>query len=142
MKKIKLPFCFLVFILSFSFTQGQTWVWAKSFSNYSTYSTCDPICMASDTNGHIFQTGEIEGKVSFGADTLAPIDTMGIYFYLVKFDQAGNTLWARAPKLYSSSCYSHGSGVATDKSGNAYVTGYFYDTLSLGPYTFKSSQSG
>ena len=43
-------------------------------------------------------------------------------YFLIKFDQNGNLVWLRQPKL---NCGSHGLSLALDDDNNAYISGDF-----------------
>lgn len=83
--------------------------------------------IALDNNGNLFVTGLFWGYTcTFGNITLINSDTdtafgLASEVYIVKYDTAGNVLWAKS---------GHGDNIdragsiATDASGNAYITGY------------------
>lgn len=126
MKKIKLLFCFSLFILHSSFSFGQTWLWS---TNLYTKTPDDPVCpIATDKSGNAYVTGSTQ------TDTLHIGNTKftGKYSvtYLAKYNPAGGVVWAKQLTGNVST-----SGIATDKSGNFYVSGNFGDTLKIGSST-------
>ena len=84
-----------------------------------------------DHNGNIYTTGSFRGTVDFdpglGAQNLTA--TSGDAFVL-KLDPAGNFVWA---KQISGNSFEVGRSIATDKSGNVYTTGYFFDSVDFDP---------
>lgn len=112
---------------------AQTWLWAKGTTNvnYNTWGG-DPLAIAVDSTGNVFGAGVLGGDVQFGAYT---VNTNGEVYdgYLAKYDPTGNVMWATAPVVSSySQCVAW--DVAADGAGNAYVTGYYWDTATFGSY--------
>ncbi len=91
------------------------------------------LCVDSDDN--IIITGHFKGTVTFGPDVLV---SSGIYYdmFLAKCDSLGNEIWAIKP---TKTTEAGGSGVVADSNSNVYVTGHFYDTITFGEASFKSS---
>lgn len=85
--------------------------------------------IAIDHNGGIVVTGRFEGASDFGGVTLNGSGDADIF--VAKYDGDGNVLWA---KKAGGSRKDTGNGIATDKAGNIYLTGMFYDRA-----TFDSS---
>ena len=84
--------------------------------------------VASDAAGNIYVTGNFSSIfIVFGNDTLYNARTMGgpTDVFLVKYDPAGNELWAkRAGSRFIDGAYD----VVTDSNGDAIITGFFSDT--------------
>lgn len=99
-------------------------LWAKS-ANGSNEDRAYGICV--DANGNVFITGFYSSStITF--DTYA-LSSPGIdNIFLVKYDAAGNVLWARSA---GGSSYDIGYGVITDPSGNAYITGGFQSSAAV-----------
>jgi hypothetical protein len=109
---------------SFSFAQGQSWLWAKSGSGGNTDVANS---VATDAAGNVYVAGYFNSwPLIFGTDTLY---TTGAYdMYLVKYDANGNALWARSiggSGLPTYECDDRAYSVAVDTSGNVYVAGTF-----------------
>ena len=107
------------------------WLWAKQAGgNYwdMGYS------IAIDSSGNSYVTGNFGETASFGTTTLTSIGTADIF--VAKLDSNGNWLWAKQAGGTSSVAY--GYSIATDSSGNSYVTGYFGETASFGSITLTS----
>ena len=87
--------------------------------------------VAADGSGNVYVTGYFEDTVDFDPGGGDPHTSNGERdVYLSKFDSSGNFDWART---WGGSGYDWGEGVATDGSGNVYVTGYFEDTVDFDP---------
>ncbi|MGZ3749734.1 MAG: SBBP repeat-containing protein [Bacteroidia bacterium] len=109
--------------------QVPTWQWAKSSAGSANESS-NGVCM--DANGNTFVTGSYSSStITFGSTTFT--NTGGLDMFLVKYDPAGNVLWAKSGKGVSNE---GGYNVAVDPSGNAYVVGtYNSSTFVLGTTT-------
>lgn len=88
--------------------------------------------IACDSSGNIFLTGFFtSSSVNFGAHTLS-----GSKLYVVKYDSSGNDLWAKGA---GGNCIPDRSlAVATDDSGNVFITGAFCSSP-LVFYTFATA---
>lgn len=129
MKKIKVLLYSLFFIFSFSFSYGQTWLWA---THLYTRTSDDPRCpVATDKSGNAYVTGSTQ------TDTLRIGNNKftGKYSvtYFAKYNATGSVVWAKQLTGNIST-----SGIATDKSGNFYISGNFGDTVKIGASTLIS----
>ena len=87
-----------------------------------------------DSSGNSYVTGYFKETASFGTTTL---DSSGWFdIFVAKLDSNGNWLGA---KKAGGSDWDWGNGIATDSSGNSYVTGYFSGTASFGDINITSS---
>jgi gliding motility-associated-like protein len=127
----------LVFNASFLF--AQKWLWGVQPASGKANVDDEGWALAKDNFGNMYVTGWFGDTAVFGKDTLK---TAGNSLYttdvfLAKYDENGNALWA---KQSVGEVISRGNGysVATDKSNNVYVTGYFQDTINFGPYQLKA----
>jgi hypothetical protein len=97
---------------------AQNWLWAISAGQ-----TGDDVSysVATDKNGNVYITGYFKSStISFGNITL--FNTGNADIFVVKYDINGNVIWARsAGGTDEDVSYS----IATDNSGNVYITGYF-----------------
>jgi len=98
--------------------------------------------IATDATGASYVTGNFRGDTlmfgSVAAYDYAFNDTLSNgAMFLVKYDTAGNALWATEAG-YTQQAYEavNGTGLVTDHENNVYVTGNFYGlpTLSFGSY--------
>jgi hypothetical protein len=81
--------------------------------------------ITTDGSGNSYITGNFDSpSVAFGSYTLS-----GGKFFLSKYDSLGNVLWAKNVVGQA-----YGQAVISDSIGNAYVTGYFDDTITFGNY--------
>lgn len=89
--------------------------------------------LTSDAGGNVFITGFFSSPVlSFDSINLSNAGKGDIF--IVKYDASGNVLWAKsAGGTNDDACYD----IATDISGNAFITGYFssasisFDSITL-----------
>ncbi|HXB10924.1 MAG TPA: T9SS type A sorting domain-containing protein [Bacteroidia bacterium] len=173
MKKVKL-LCISIFVISSSFSYGQSWQWGEQttggtcittdgqgnaylFDGFVTkydpagnvlWATVPPTNSihtagagsSADNAGNVYLTGDFNDTIQFGPYTLlAP--PFGIY--LVKYSSSGSILWAKQTN------YGGGAGpffievisIATDKNGNALLTGVFEGNVVFGKDTLYSTSS-
>lgn len=108
-------------------------LWAVKSSNI--INEAHPIAVATDTAGNVFLSGYFKDTVTFGPYILKT--GMNDCVFLVKYDSNGNLLWARQSNLPSVQSAAYSNSVATDKTGNAYLTGFFSDTVTFGAYSLN-----
>lgn len=89
--------------------------------------------VAIDSSGNVFVTGYFSEIASFGSSTLT--SKGGRDIVVAKLDKDGKWLWSKHAGS-SSSDYSY--SIATDPSGNAYVTGYIYNNVAFGSTTLST----
>ncbi len=90
MKKIILLFSVLVF--SFSFSNGQNWLWGREGEVIGTKNSLS-IDVATDIAGNAFITGVYTPGIIFWPDTLIATNLDDIYF--TKYNSAGTLLWVK-----------------------------------------------
>jgi len=108
-------------------------LWAKSAGGQS-----DDISrsITTDASGNIYITGYFcSSALVFGNITLV---TGGRAIFIAKFDTNGNVLWAKS----AGGSYDCGNSIATDISGNVYITGDFTDQITFGNITLNDSGDG
>jgi hypothetical protein len=109
--------------------------WAKNFGgNVSDRA----YAIKTDASGNVFMTGSFfSSSVDFGNYT---VNNSGSYdFFIAKFNPSGNTLWAKGANGADND---RGYGIATDATGNGYVTGYFWSpSITFGSYTLNKTDS-
>ena len=88
--------------------------------------------IAVDANGSVYTTGEFGGTVDFdpGAETSNLTSAGDNDIFISKLDTNGNFLWAQSLGGISSDT---GDGIAVDRNGNLYLTGYYSDTVDFDP---------
>lgn len=100
-----------------------------------------------DAAGNCYVTGNCMPQATFGSFTLPGNGQRQIY--VAKYNSSGTVIWAKEPTGNSSNNYSR--AIATDASGNSYITGYlgggsntfgFYTLNGAGAYCVKYDSSG
>jgi hypothetical protein len=104
-------------------------LWAAQIASTS---TDIGLGVATDSSGNVFVTGYYNAAVTlynFGGGTGATLTTAGVSdCFLAKYSSAGSVLWATRIAALGTD---QGYAVATDSSGNVFVTGYYGNTLTL-----------
>ncbi|MEW6470257.1 MAG: T9SS type A sorting domain-containing protein [Bacteroidota bacterium] len=134
----KFLFLFPSFFTTALFAQTPSWVWAQRAGGANTdyaYSVC------SSSSGDVYSAGVFySASIAFGSTTLTNLSTASADIFLVKYDASGNVLWARAA---GSAADDAATSVATDASGNVYVTGWFSGaSIAFGSYTLVNASPG
>ncbi|SHI59923.1 hypothetical protein SAMN02745146_1142 [Hymenobacter daecheongensis DSM 21074] len=89
--------------------------------------------VAYDNRGGLYLTGPFQGSVTFGSTVLT---SPGAALYVVRYDQAGNVVWAGAAGGSSAiSGAAVSTSLATDAQGNAYVAGGAFGSVRFGSLT-------
>jgi hypothetical protein len=91
--------------------------------------------VTTDASGNVYVTGSFDSPtITFGTTTLTNAGYTDIF--IAKYDAAGNVLWAKSE---GGTSYDEGYSVATDASGNVYVTGYFISSITFGTTTLSNA---
>jgi hypothetical protein len=90
--------------------------------------------IVTDRNGNCYITGNFSGTATFGTTTLT--SSGGADIFTAKYDAAGNVLWVKQAGGVNGD---GGNQIATDGSGNSYVTGAFSDTAAFGSINLFSN---
>lgn len=126
----------ILFLFSLqSFSQAPNWLWAKRTGGTSIDYTND---VAADAFGNSYITGTYSSApITFGAATLTNSGLSDVF--LVKYDAAGNVIWAQKIGNTGSE---FGQSVATDAAGNIYIAGAFNSpSIVVGSTTLTSAGS-
>ncbi len=95
-----------------------------------------------DAGGNVFMTGDFQSAtITFGTTTLTNADTTApaADIFIMKYDAAGNVLWAKSAGGTSDD---FGSSVSTDAGGNVFMTGYFQSaTITFGTTTLTNKDN-
>jgi len=146
MKKIKLKkitLCLmtvLVFnIQLFTFcciAQTPNWQWAQNNGGLSADYAQG---VATDNFGNVYVVGAFQSAtMNIGITTLTNNGDFDVY--IAKYDASGNPLWAKSA---GGSAMDYGYGIATDKAGNIYITGWFNSpTISFETKTLTNAGVG
>jgi hypothetical protein len=120
--------CFLA-----KYSSAGAVLWAARISSTANDIGCG---VAADLSGDVFITGQYDAACTvYNADgttgaTLAfGGGSGGASCFLAKYTSAGVVLWAA--RIVCPSGYTVGQGVATDTTGNVFVTGYYQSALTL-----------
>jgi len=107
------------------------WLWAKQAGGTSwDYG----LGIAIDSSGNSYVTGYFQGTASFGTTTITSSGNYDIF--VAKLDSDGSWLGANQA---GGTGRDDARSIATDSSGNCYVTGLFEETASFGNIIFESS---
>jgi hypothetical protein len=96
-------------------------LWAKAAEgNFSNQGDA----ISTDASGNVFITGSFSSDtIVFGSVALTNTNSWhNPDIFVVKYDAAGNVLWAKSA---GGSYDDYGSGISTEASGNVYITGRF-----------------
>lgn len=122
---------FLFVALSFLFYQSfaQTFAWSNSIGGSGNEVGRS---IVTDASGNVYTTGDFSGTVDFnpGAGTFNLTSSGTFSGFVQKLDANGNFVWAMALDG-ASTC--RGIKLATDPSGNVYVTGFFTGIVDFDP---------
>ncbi|MBI2968101.1 MAG: T9SS type A sorting domain-containing protein [Bacteroidetes bacterium] len=91
--------------------------------------------IATDQAGNVYITGQFQDTVDFNPDSTGTtiLNSSGLFdIYFAKYDAGGNFLWAKG---IGNTGPDESYAVATDASGNVYITGAFSGTLDFDPDT-------
>lgn len=138
MKK-SIPALSLLFLLQLtlisSMSFAQNWAWANSAGGLQ---KVESYAVAIDNAGNSYITGWFEDSLKFGSFYLKASvagNSFASDIFIAKYDINGNFVWA---KKAGGTSYDYGTGIATDASGNVYVTGLFLGTASFGTLSITS----
>jgi hypothetical protein len=111
------------------FSEGLLFMWTRTWGG--SYSD-EGKGVAADVLGNVYVSGGFWDEVDFdpggGFDYHTSLCDYDVF--LSQFDSDGYFNWART---WSGTYIDYSNGVAADGSGNAYVTGYFGDTMDFDP---------
>ena len=110
------------------FDTAGTWLWTKTWGSLD---SDRGRAVALDLFGNAYVTGYFEGTVDFNPDGGGTQSSSGIWdIYLSKLDSSGVWQWT---KTWGGSSGDNGNSVTLDLIGNAYVTGYYRNTVDFNP---------
>jgi hypothetical protein len=115
-----------------SYTPNGKLRWALCDSAFTIYSFARSQCVCTDKFSNVYITGWYNDTIAFAGNKIPTSGYTNTNLFIAKFDSSGNLLWVRSSSIpnYTDVCF--GYGVATDDSGNAYVSGSFGDTATIG----------
>jgi hypothetical protein len=117
-------------------SQTPGWQWVKNPSGAGTIISNS---VAADGSGNVYITGYYYNSApTFGSTTLA-FSSVGNIF-IVKYSPAGNVVWARG---VGGTGFDQPRSIATDGSGNVYITGVFDSpSITFGATTLTNAGTG
>lgn len=117
------------------YNSGGAEQWARQPIQKNKHSYSLGTSVATDPSGNVFIAGSFSDTMKFGSYTLTE-DSAHFSDFIAKYDANGNVLWAKQSSSVAR-FYGHvyTVSIATDASGNVFMTGNFVDTLSFGPDT-------
>jgi hypothetical protein len=119
-----------VFVAKYSSTGAV--LWAAQIAGTST-STDVGNAIATDTSGNVFVTGRYTAALTLYNSSGTSGATLGLVAgsdcFVAKYSSTGTVLWAA--QIAGTSLDDIGQGIATDSSGNVFVTGYYNSALNL-----------
>lgn len=111
------------FLLTFN-GAGQVLMWTKQIEASLVHQTAG---VATGVSGDIYVAGSFLENACFGTQCVTNVGGSGLF--LAKYDPNGNLIWVRTAE---GEFVVHGADVATDTSGNIYVTGSFQGWVNFG----------
>jgi hypothetical protein len=113
-------------------------VWAQ---NAGGHSGNEGVAVAVDDSGNVYLTGTFGDTIIFGNTTL--ISAPHGDCFLVKYNSAGNVLWAEKLGTSAGNFGTDPRALTTDHSGNVFITGVFHaSSVTFGSYTLNSADNG
>lgn len=85
-----------------------------------------------DSKSNIYLAGQLTGNAQVGGISL---NGVGTEVFVAKCDSAGNFVWANQA---STTIISRAFGIGTDLVDNVYLTGFFRETMQLGPLSLTT----
>ncbi len=133
--------CFFQSAFIAKYDPGGKIVWVKTLvgSVMGSYgsNTGRGNCITLDLTGHLYITGTTLCPGLTVGNIVLPTGNM----FLIKLDVDGNAIWAKSFKGSGFGNYSSSSGVVADAFGKIYITGSYYQTLSIGSTTLSNPSS-
>ncbi len=88
--------------------------------------------ITTDKNGNVYITGQFNGQVDFDpSNAVSILNSNGKSdIFILKLDSTGDMVWV---KSFGSTMHDGAFSVATDPSGNVFITGTYADTVDFDP---------
>lgn len=98
--------------------------------------------LTTDGFGNEFLMGVYDTTLSFGGHTLTSPGPRKYYFFIAKISSAGVVDWIKGVgNVASMYIYGSSSWIATDRSGNVYITCSFSNNATIGSYSIANSNT-
>ncbi len=91
------------------------------------------LSIATDSLENSYVTGSFSGAAIFGGASMVSYGELDIF--ITKLDKSGNFTWARKAGGTGDDM---GNGIAADRHGNSYITGYFNGSANFGTIILES----
>ena len=114
--------------------------WAKSaIGDYVDKNTS----VATDTSGNAYISGVFKSSmISFGGYLLANTGSSHGNIFLTKYNSAGSVQWTKSVGDVGEAQNNYVSAIAADKSGDVYVTGWFFNpSVTIGNTTITNTDN-
>jgi|GEM_PF-3152078 len=108
-------------------------LWVRTAGGPGSY--CSAFSVATDNSENVYVLGTFTGSATFFNTTVSSIGSDDLF--LAKYDMAGNFQWVQTTGGLSGQVDL--TGLAVDDAGNAYITGYFLDSVMLGTTQLTST---
>lgn len=127
-----------LFVVKYNAAGNEVWAKREGCFNpdligtsYNYFGSDIGYSICTDVSGNVLVTGAFFTKMLiFGNDTLNA-GSNATHTFVLKYDNAGNPLWARGETMTPYSGLGAGENITTDASGNVFVTGYFNDYYAI-----------
>lgn len=121
-----------IFVVKYDALGNVLWAKAQGGTSFDNGNS-----IATDASGNILVTGYFQsGTISFGTTTLNNTTSGNNDIFMVKYDVAGNVLWAKAA---GGTLVDNATGITTDVNENVLLTGYFQSpTITFGTITLNN----
>lgn len=116
---------------------GGTVQWVKNAGTFGTDYVKD---LAVDHNDNIFFIGTTDGGAVF--DTISLGGSIFTTFFLAKYSASGAAVEVQKAGIVGTAAGSIGAAVDLDAQGNAYITGRYAGSISIGGFSLSSSSGG
>lgn len=121
-----------VFVAKYDASGGVLWAKRAGGNNQD-----EATSVSSDAIGNVYVTGYfLSASITFGSTTLTNAGGSNYYdIFIVKYDSNGNVIWAKRAGGTSED-YSY--DIKTDATGNSYIVGYYYTSITFGSITLNN----
>ncbi len=124
------------FVAKYDSLGGLIWVRTAGINSYAAATG-----VATDMGGNVYVTGYFQNdSINFDNIILHNYLNNPSHYsvFVVKYDSLGQVVWAKSPRALSSQAVAASRGIVTDLAGNAYVTGYYSDSIRFGNTTLHA----
>jgi Beta-propeller repeat len=115
------------------FSTDGTQLWTKNLNDLNGATSSGSQCIALDGLGFVYIGGAFSGTLTFGGVAIYSLSSS----FVAKYSIDGTEQWAKAPT--SGACRIN--GMATNATGDVYITGGFYSTLTLNAFSVTAAGS-